>query len=215
MNFSSAYHPQTDGQSEIANLTILDLLKNYVGDVSHKEQWEKHLPLVEYAYNNMVHTSTGKTPFEIVEGRSKILPILRMKGKIFAADEKVRDIKDAFLKIKETILASQQRQKKAANKHRRPIEYKDDEWVLLKFSKARLRQRTGKQGNGLPAGYQKFYAKLAKRYCGPFQILNRINETAYRLKLPDHWQIYNAFHVSLLRPYKGVPPSEPYYRGSS
>ena len=72
LNFSSAYHPQTDGQSEIANLTILDLLKSYVGDVSHKDQWEKHLPLIKYAYNNTVHTSTGKTPFEIVEGRSKV-----------------------------------------------------------------------------------------------------------------------------------------------
>ena len=113
-----------------------------------------------------------------------------MKGKIFAADEQVGDIKDAFLKIKEAILASRQRQKRAADKHRRPIEYKDDEWVLLKFSKARLRQRTGKEGNGLPAGHQKF-AKLAKRYYGPFQILNRINETAYRLKLPAHWQIHN------------------------
>ena len=52
LNFSSAYHPQTDGQSEIANLTILDLLKTYVDGVDQRGQWEKYLPLVEYAYNN-------------------------------------------------------------------------------------------------------------------------------------------------------------------
>ena len=57
-----------DGQSEIANLTIPDLLKNYVDGVDQRGQWEKYLPLVEYAYNNTVHSSTRKTPFEIVEG---------------------------------------------------------------------------------------------------------------------------------------------------
>ena len=48
-----------------------------------------------------------------------------------------------------------------------------------------------------------------KRYYGPFQILRPINETAYKLKLPNHWQLHNAFHVSLLKPYKGEPPKEP------
>ena len=51
--------------------------------------------------------------------------------------------------------------------------------------------------------------KLAKRYYGPFQILHKINETAYRLKLSSNWHIHNAFHVSLLKPYKGDPPSQP------
>ena len=156
-----------------------------------------------------MHTSTGKTPFEIVEGRPKVPPILRTKGNIFTADLYVRDVKEAFQKIREAILAAQQRQKRAADKHRRPLEFKEDDWVLLKFFKARFRQKTGKDKNGIPTGHQKFYAKLAKRYYGPFQMLNRINETAYRLKLPAHWQIHNAFHVSLLKPYKGVPPTEP------
>ncbi|MCO5582921.1 hypothetical protein L7F22_036824 [Adiantum nelumboides] len=91
LNFSSAYHPQTDGQNEIANLTILDLLKSYVTEVDQRSQWEKYLPLVEYAYNNTVHTSTGKAPFEVIEGRSKsplllkplslvLIPVLTLVG---------------------------------------------------------------------------------------------------------------------------------------
>ena len=51
--------------------------------------------------------------------------------------------------------------------------------------------------------------KLAKRYYGPFQILSRINETAYRLKLPTNWHIHNAFHISLLKSFKGDPPTKP------
>ncbi|MCO5590784.1 hypothetical protein L7F22_044759 [Adiantum nelumboides] len=227
LNFSSAYHPQTDGQKEIANLTILDLLKSYVMEVDQRYQWEKYLPLVEYAYNNTVHTSTGKAPFEVIEGRSKSPLLLKVYGKIFAADEYSRDLKESFQKIKEAISISQQKQKAAANKHRRALAFKENDWVLLKFPKARLRHTSGKN----PTGHQKYYAKLAKRYYGPFQILKPINEMAYQLKLPNHWLIHNqflkpinemayqlklpnhwlihnAFHVSLLKPYKGEPPSE-------
>ncbi|MCO5579340.1 hypothetical protein L7F22_033196 [Adiantum nelumboides] len=60
LNFSSAYHLQTDGQSEIANLTILDLLKSYVMEVDQRSQWEKYLPLVEYAYNKLYILLQGK-----------------------------------------------------------------------------------------------------------------------------------------------------------
>ena len=95
------------------------------------------------------------------------------------------------------------------DKHRRPLEFQPNDWVLLRFSKARLRQRIGKDWQGEPTGHQKFYAKLAKRYYCLFQILERINETSYGLKLPSSWHIHNAFHVSLLKPYKGDPPSEP------
>ena len=84
LNFSLAYHPQTDGQSEIANLTIIDLLKAYVTKVDHHDQWEKYLPMVEYAYNNTIHTSTGKTPFEIVEGGPKLPLMVKYLGNEFA-----------------------------------------------------------------------------------------------------------------------------------
>ncbi|MCO5557801.1 hypothetical protein L7F22_011373 [Adiantum nelumboides] len=90
LKFSSSFHPQTDGQSEEANFTVLDLLKCYVSE--HKATWEHYLLLVEYAYNNTVHTSTGKAPFEIVEGGKKVPPILQTKDKIFEAD-KLREMK--------------------------------------------------------------------------------------------------------------------------
>ncbi|MCO5566900.1 hypothetical protein L7F22_020583 [Adiantum nelumboides] len=209
LNFSSAYHPQTDGHSEIANSIVLDLLKAYVIEVDQNNQWEKYLPLVEYAYNNTVHTSTGKTPFEVIEGRSKVPPILKMHGKIFTADEYSRDLHNSFAKIKEAISIAQQKHKAAANKHRRPVHFSTNDWVLLKFPKARLRHTTGKSWHGELTGHQKYYAKLARRYYGPFQILRPINETAYQLKLPSHWPIHNVFHVSLLKSYKGDPPQEP------
>ena len=87
--------------------------------------------------------------------------------------------------------------------------FKENDWVLLRFPKARLNVTTGKGKQGRPTGHQKYYAKLAKRYYGLFQVLKPINEMAYKLKLPKTWLIHNAFHVSLLKPYKGDPPTDP------
>ena len=86
--------------------------------------------------------------------------------------------------------------------------FKEDNWVLLKFPKARLNVTTGKGKQGRPMGHQKYYAKLAKRYFGPLQVLKPLNETAYQLNIPRMWLIHNAFHVSLVKPYKGDPPTK-------
>ncbi|MCO5608192.1 hypothetical protein L7F22_062398 [Adiantum nelumboides] len=116
LNFSFAYHSQTNGQSEIANSIVLDLLKAYVIEVDQRNQWEKYLPLVEYANNNTMHTFTGQAPFEVIEGRSKAPPILKMHREIFAADEYSRDLRDAFAKINEAISIAQQKHKVATDK---------------------------------------------------------------------------------------------------
>ena len=85
-----------DGQSEITNLTIIDLLKAYFTQVYHRDQWEKYLPMVEYAHNNTIHTSTGKTPFEIVEGRPKLPLMVKHLGNVFATNEYSQDHMNLF-----------------------------------------------------------------------------------------------------------------------
>ena len=120
----------------------------------------------------------------------------------------MRDIQESFQKIKETIPAWQHKQKRAIDKHRKPLEFNINDWVLLKFPKAWLRHTTGKYWQGEPTtGHQKLYA-LAKHYYGPFQILERINDTSYCLKLPPTWHIHNAFHVSLVKAFKGTHPTK-------
>ncbi|MCO5589007.1 hypothetical protein L7F22_042971 [Adiantum nelumboides] len=162
-------------------------------------QWDRYLPLVEFAYNNTVHTSTGKAPFEIVEGGKKVPPTLCTKDKIFEADHFVEDLATSFVKIKEALQKSQERHKKAADKHRRQMDLKEGDWVLLKFEKARLRKKKGKE---------RLYPNLSMCYYDPFQIIERINEVSFRLQLPETWKIHNAFHASLLRPFKGEVPED-------
>ncbi|MCO5572737.1 hypothetical protein L7F22_026496 [Adiantum nelumboides] len=197
LKFSSSFHPQTDGQSEEANSTVLDLLKCYVSE--HKGKWEQYLPLVEYAYNNTVHSSTGKAPFEIVEGGKKVPPILHTKDKIFEADKYVQDMNEMYKKVKVAFEKTQAKQKKAADSHRREVVFSLGDWVLLRFEKARLKKIKGKE---------RLFPKLSMRYYGPFQVCDKISDVVYRLKLPESWRIHNAFHVSLLRPYVGDVPED-------
>ncbi|MCO5564572.1 hypothetical protein L7F22_018236 [Adiantum nelumboides] len=189
LQFSSSFHPQTDVPFEIANSMVLDLLKSYILD--QKTQWERYLPLVEFSYNNTIHSSTGKAPFAIAEGAMKVPPFLSTKDKIFEADKYTRDLDTAFAKVRETLQKSQERQKKASDRHRRDLKLKKNGWVLLRFEKTRLRKKKGKE---------RLFPKLSMRYYGPFQITKRIDDVSFRLRLPDTWKIHNAFHVSLLKP---------------
>ena len=110
-------------------------MRIYTGEVEQCDQWEQYLPFVDFAYNNTVHTSTGKALFEIIEGRPKLPLILKPHKNIFAADEYVRDMAVAFDKVKVAIANAQENHKRVADKHRRPIAFKDDKWVLLQFTK--------------------------------------------------------------------------------
>ncbi|MCO5594266.1 hypothetical protein L7F22_048294 [Adiantum nelumboides] len=136
--FSSSYHPQKDGRSEIVNSAVLDLLKCYVSD--NPTQWKHYLSLVEFAYNNTIHSSTGKAPFEIVEGARKPPPMVKVMDDVFEADKFVEDLDLAYQQVQQAIQKAQEKQKKAADKHRRRLHFKEGDWVLLRFEKARLRK---------------------------------------------------------------------------
>ncbi len=82
------------------------------------------------------YTLLGKAPFDILEGRSKVPLVLRTHGKIFAVvDEYYRDLRES----KEAISIAQRKHKATTDKHRMSLSFKEDDWVLLKFPKARLR----------------------------------------------------------------------------
>jgi hypothetical protein len=66
LSFSSAYHPQTDGQTEVVNRILEDLLRSLVTE--HHSQWDNILPQEEFAYNKSVNKSTGQSPFQIFYG---------------------------------------------------------------------------------------------------------------------------------------------------
>ncbi|MCO5570806.1 hypothetical protein L7F22_024534 [Adiantum nelumboides] len=198
LRFSSSYHPQTDGQSKIVNFAVLDLLKCYVSD--NPAQWEHYLPLVEFPYNNTIHSSIGKAPFEIIVGSRKPPPMVKVMDNVFEADKFVEDLDLAYQQVQQTIQKAQKKHKKTADKHRRRLHFREGDWVLLRFEKARIRKQKGKD---------KFYPKLRMRYYGPFQISEVINDVSYTLSFPASWKIHNAFHLSLLQKFVGELPDQP------
>ena len=71
--FSTTCHPQTDGQTELVNRTLSQLLRAIIQ--KHLKSWEECLPFVEFAYNRTVHSTTGFSPFEIVYGFNQLTSI--------------------------------------------------------------------------------------------------------------------------------------------
>ncbi|KAD3066571.1 hypothetical protein E3N88_34451 [Mikania micrantha] len=185
---STAYHPQTDGQSERTIQTLEDMLRACIIDFGGS--WDDYLPLAEFSYNNSYHSSIGMPPYEMLYGRKCRTPVcwgevgqreLAHKSVVKATNERIDQIR-AHLK------AAQDRQKSYADKRRRPIEFQVGDFVLLKVSPWKGVIRFRKRG------------KLSPRFIGPFKIIARVGEVAYRLELPEELSgIHNTFHVSYLR----------------
>ncbi|KAI3678392.1 hypothetical protein L6452_37682 [Arctium lappa] len=133
VKLSTAYHPQTDGQSERTIQTLEDMLRSCVIDFGGS--WDTHLPLVEFAYNNSYHSSIGMAPFEALYGRKCRTPVCWIEAgeKQFAGPEIVQETADKVKCIRERMKAAQDRQKSYADKKRRPMEFQVGDRVMLKL----------------------------------------------------------------------------------
>ena len=194
MSFSTAFHPQTDGQSERTIQTLEDMMRACV--LEFHGSWDNYISLMEFAYNNHYHSSIGMTPYEALYGRKCRSPIFWDEEglRILEGPELVQETVDKVNIVKSRLKASQDRQKSYADQHRREIEYNVGEKVFLRVSPWKGVIRFGQKG------------KLNPRYIGPYEILERIGPLAYRLALPPELsQIHNVFHVSMLRRYRSDP----------
>ncbi|XP_074346826.1 uncharacterized protein LOC141685630 [Apium graveolens] len=190
LNMSTAYHPQTDGQSERTIQTIEDMLRSCAIDFAGS--WDDHLPLIEFSYNNSYHSSIGMPPYEALYGRKCRSPTSWDEvgeGRILGS-ELVQQLHDSVKLIQKRLLAAQDRQRKYVDPARKDVQFQIGEAVLLKVSPRKGLMRYGKKG------------KLAPRYIGPFEILSQVGKVAYELALPPQYRhVHNVFHVSLLKKY--------------
>ncbi|GJV82279.1 putative reverse transcriptase domain-containing protein [Tanacetum coccineum] len=188
LDMSTAYHPQTDGQSERTIQTLEDMLRACAIDFSGS--WDIHLPLVEFSYNNSFHSSIRCAPFEALYGRKCRSPVLWAEigeGSLIGP-ELVQETTDKVVVIKEKLQMARDRQKSYADSGRKVAEFNVGDRVLLKVSPWKGVMRFGKKG------------KLSPRYVGPFEVLERIGPVAYRLRLPDELVgVHDTFHVSNLK----------------
>ncbi|GJT76215.1 putative reverse transcriptase domain-containing protein [Tanacetum coccineum] len=188
LDMSIAYHPQTDGQSARTIQTLEDMLRAYVIDFGNG--WVKHLPLVEFSYNNSYHASIKAAPFEALYGQKCRSPICWVEvGQVqLTGPGIVQETTEKVIQIKQRMQAARDRQKSYADLKRKLMEFQVGDRVMLKVSPWKGVVRFGKRG------------KLNPRYVGPFKVLEMVGSVAYKLELPQELsRVHNTFHVSNLK----------------
>ena len=160
--------------------------------LDHKGSWDKHLPLVEFTYNNSYQASIQMAPYEALYGRPCRSPICwtEVGESSIIGPDLIRDTSEKVGLIRKRLLMAQSRQKSYADRRRRPLEFEVGNHVFLKVMPKRGVVRFSKQG------------KLSPRFIEPFEILERVGIVVYRLTLPlTLSSFHEVFHVSMLRTY--------------
>ncbi|GJY50284.1 putative reverse transcriptase domain-containing protein [Tanacetum coccineum] len=177
-----------DGQSERTIQTLEDMLRACVLDF--KRSWDVHLSLVEFSYNNSYHSSVKCAPFEALYGRKCRSPIMWAEvgeGQLIG-HELVQETTEKISQINDRLKVVRDRQKSYADKRRKPLEFSVGDYVLLKVSPWKGVVRFKTKG------------KLAPRFVGPFEIIEKVGHVAYQLDLPEELNdVHDTFHVSNLK----------------
>ena len=169
------------------------MLRMYV--ITKSNKWEDYLCLVEFAYNNGYQTSAKLSPFEILYDRKCTTPISwdNPADRLMVGPEMLQEMENMVRKVQQNLKEAHNRKKSSADQKRRHLEFQVGDHVYLKV---KARKISLKLGN---------CAKMAPRFCGPFEILARIGPMAYQLALLANLKIHNVFHVSLLKKYVHDP----------
>ncbi|TID16590.1 hypothetical protein E6O75_ATG11708 [Venturia nashicola] len=185
---STAFHPQTDGQTERQNQTIQEYLRAFCSE--NQGAWAKLLPVAEFAYNNSKHSSTGISPFMAMYGYNPEIhfnPEERPEGReVPAAKDRIEGLYLLRSKLAVRWQEATEAQSSYYNKKHKPMQFNKGDLVLVSTKNLRLKTPS---------------KKLSQRMMGPFRVIEPVGSQAYRLQLPPTMKIHPVFGVPLLEKY--------------
>jgi transposase InsO family protein len=186
---STAFHPQTDGQTERMNRTIEQMLRFLVD--YRQTNWDLLLPIVEFSINNHRSQSTQHTPFYLNYGHHPKTPSnMALKSLVPAAQLSFDELRSTIELVKDLLRTAQDRMAELANTHRTELTLNIGDQVLLSATNVTADSQSNRPSR-----------KLAPRYIGPYTIIERVGPVSYKLDLPADLPIHPVFHISRLRPY--------------
>jgi len=185
----TAYHPETDGQTERTNQELEQYLRMYV---NHRQNnWAEWLATAEFAFNNKVHTATKSSLFQINYGRELRMGFdIRKKGKNEKAEEFVREIKERHKEARVALVKSQEEMKKQADRNRKEAkEYRVGDKILIStkdFLRELMKRAT---------------KKLTEKFIGPYVVKKIVSENAVELELPALLRMHLVVNVRRIVKY--------------
>jgi hypothetical protein len=189
LRMSTAYHPQSDGQTEIVNKILQQYLRCFVHN--KPKQRGQYLHWAEWHYNTSIHTAMGFSPFQVVYGRPPpaLSDYIPGSTQLQAVEASLLD-RDSVLQIlNNKLLKAQSVMKTMADQHRIPHKFTGGDLVFVKLRPYRQISVAGR--------------RVHKRYYGPYKLIKAIGEVAFQLELPLTSKIHPVFHVSQLKPCFG------------
>lgn len=193
LTFSTAFHPQTDGQTERVNGVLNQYLRNFVS--ADQRDWVDYVGLAEFSYNAATHSATKESPFKVAYGVEPLQPAdLALEGAHSTLEfnqdgEDLAKKREQMLEKTRLLLEkARRRYEKQVNARRREVEFEVGQKVLLNVKNFTM-----------PEGLT---PKFMSKFAGPFPIVERVFKDVYKLELPPEIKVHPTFHVSLLKPFK-------------
>jgi hypothetical protein len=184
-NMSTAYHPQTDGQSERTNQGLETSIRCYCDE--EQDNWHIWLPMAEFAHNQWPNATTKKAPFDLIMGYVPCMEQIKKPSPVPQVEEQLAELERVRKVAWEAMLKAQAmlRVKNLGGRKFQP--YKEGEQVWI-------------EGTNLKTLYPS--AKLGPKQYGPFEVLKQFSNAVYQVEIPRRWKNHNVFHANLLTPYK-------------
>ena len=164
--------------------------------IDYEGSLDRHIPLVEFVYNNSFQSSIGMAPYEALYGRKCRTPLCwtELNEKKVIGPNLIQETEEKVKRSREGLKIANDRPKSYADMKRKDIRYEIGEKVFLKVSPWKKVMRFGKKG------------KLSPRFIRPYEVIEKVGPVAYRLALPPELEkIHSVFHVSMLRRYRSDP----------